>query len=80
MSFKKTRINKITFQVEKTKNDDLPPIQVDINGLKNQIECLETETGTELSGTLNKIEKSLLNELEEIKHSWGLSLKFRLRL
>ena len=37
MSFKKTRINKITFQVEKTENDDLPPIQVDINGLQNQI-------------------------------------------
>ena len=60
MSFKKTRINKITFQVEKTENDDLPPIQVDINGLKNQIECLEAETGTELSDTLNKIENIYL--------------------
>jgi len=38
--FKKTRINKSTFQVEKTENDDLPPIQVDINGLQNQTECL----------------------------------------
>ena len=65
ISFKKTRINNSTFQVEKTENDDLPPIQVDINGLQSQIECLETETGTELSDTLNKIEKSLLNELEE---------------
>ena len=71
MSFKKTRINKITFQVEKTENDDLPPIQVDINGLQSQIECLETETGTELSDTLNKIEKSLLNELEETQTKLG---------
>ena len=71
MSFKKTRINKITFQVEKTENDDLPPIQVDINGLQNQTECLETETGTGLSDTVNKIEKSLLNELEETQTKLG---------
>ena len=71
ISFKKTRIYKSTFQVEKTENDDLPPIQVDINGLQNQTECLETETGTELSDTLNKIEKSLLNELEETQTKLG---------
>ena len=33
ISSKKTHINKSTFQVEKTENDDLPPIQVNINGL-----------------------------------------------
>merc|ERR1712238_365093 len=71
ISSKKTRINKSTLQVEKTENDDLPPIQVDINGLQNQIECLEAETGTELSDTLNKIEKSLLNELKETQTKLG---------
>ena len=44
---------------------------MNINGLQNQIECLEAETGTELSDTYNKIEKFLLNELEETQTKLG---------
>lgn len=44
--------------VEKLENDQIPPVERQIESLANQIETLKNELGTELSETLTKDEKS----------------------
>ena len=63
----KSRLESHTKQVKKIEDDTIPPIQVEIKNLEDQVKLLADEMGTELSETLTDEEKNLLQQLKSVE-------------
>lgn len=75
VSAKTVRLESAKKQVAKIESEVLPPIEVEIKSLDNQIDRLQAEIGTELTQTLTDEEKNLLQELKRSHKELGTNIE-----
>lgn len=63
LSNQRSRLQSKQRQIEKIENDILPPIELDLKSIENQILTLEEEIGAELSDKLTDEERNILKQL-----------------
>lgn len=76
----KSRLESHTKQVKKIEDDTIPPIEVEIKSLNDQVELLREEMGTELSETLTEEEKRLLQQLKSVQNELDSDIEVQVQL
>ena len=66
VTIQQSRLGSVVKQVKKIENETIPPIEVEITSLGDQMKLLQDEMGTELSETLTEDEKNLLKQLKSV--------------